>query len=330
MPTLIRGQRWYVLTDVKAPKLATEKIRTTSLLTATLLVASSLLAQSSPPALHSINVNGAVLHYLDHGHGPAIVFVHGGMEDYRAWEAQIAPLSKNFRVIAYSRRYNFPNHNAIRSGNHSAIVDAEDLAALIRRLKLGRVHLVGHSYGAYIALLLAQKHPEMVRSLVLSEPPLMKWLTDIPNGKPLLDDFMNNMWLPCGQAFRRGSPETALRITVDWFGSHESPRTGHFSYSSLPPDARNYLMQDIREWQALTTSRDAFPPLSREQVRQVRAPVLLFSGSRSVHAFRLIADELARTLPSVQFVVLDGATHEMWSEVPQELTNRIRPFLLRY
>ena len=294
-----------------------------------LVLSRFLTAQQQPDSLKAVRVNGVVLRYTDNGHGPALVFVHGGMEDYRAWAAQVALLAKNFRVIAYSRRYNFPNHNPIRTDNYSAIVDAEDLAALIRSLKLGRVHMVGHSYGAYIALVLAETHPEMVRSLVLSEPPLMKWLTDIPNGKPLLDDFMNNMWLPCGQAFRRDDPEAALRITVDWFGSHESPRAGHFSYASLPPDARNYLMQDIREWQALTTSHDAFPPLSREQVRQVRAPALLLSGSRSVPAFRLIADELARTLPSVQFVVLDGATHEMWSEVPKELTQWIRPFLLR-
>jgi non-heme chloroperoxidase len=324
------NKKWYVLTDVKAPKRATGKIRNTSLLTATLLVATPLLAQSSSPALHSINVNGVVLHYLDQGRGPTVLFVHGGMGDYRAWEAQIAPLSKSFRVIAYSRRYNFPNHNSIRTDNHSATVDAEDLAALIRSLKLGPVHLVGHSYGAYIALILAQTHPEMVRSLILSEPPLMKWLTDIPNGKPLLDDFMNNLWLPCGLAFHRRDPETALRITVNWFGSHESPPDGHSAtYAGLSPADRSFLMQDINEWQALTTSRDAFPSLSREQVRQIRKPVLLLSGSRSVPALRLIADELARTLPSVQFVVLDGATHEMWSEVPHELTNWIRPFLLR-
>src|SRR5690242_52019 len=125
------------------------------------------------------------------------------MEDYRAWDAQIAPLAKSFRVIAYSKRFNYPNQNAIRSRNHSAIVDAEDLAALMRKLKIGPAHIIGHSYGAYTTMFLALRHPELVRSLVLSEPPLMKWLNDLPAGKLLLDDFMNNMWLPCATAFRR-------------------------------------------------------------------------------------------------------------------------------
>jgi pimeloyl-ACP methyl ester carboxylesterase len=276
-----------------------------------------------------VQVNGVVLHYIDQGHGPAVVFVHGGMEDYRAWQAQFAPLGQHFRLIAYSRRYNFPNYNEIRSDNHSAIVDADDLAALIRKLKLGPVHLVGHSYGAYIAMFLSLSHPELVRSLVLSEPPIMKWLNGSPEGRPLLADFMNNMWLPCAEAFRHGDAETALRITVDWFGAHESPQSGaSATYAQLPDDARRFLLQDIDEWKALTTSRDAFPALSREQAAQIHKPVLLLSGDHSVPAFRLITAELARTLPSVQYVVLPSATHEMWNESPQQLTAKVLPFLL--
>jgi pimeloyl-ACP methyl ester carboxylesterase len=279
--------------------------------------------------LKAIRVNGVVLHYVDRGKGPTVVFVHGGMEDYRAWEDQFPTLEKHFRLIAYSRRYNYPNHNRLRSGSHSAIVDADDLAALIKSLNLGSVQVVGHSYGAYTSLLLAQRHPELVRSLVLSEPPIMKWLNDSANGRPLLDDFMDQMWLPCREAFRRQQPEAALRITVNWFASHESSPNGlSATYAQLPPDAKRTLMQDIREWQALTTSQDAFPPLSRQEIAQVRQPVLLLSGDRSVPAFRLIANELAQTLPRVQFVVLKNVSHEMWSEDPQKLTATILPFLL--
>ncbi|HET6933600.1 MAG TPA: alpha/beta hydrolase [Candidatus Angelobacter sp.] len=291
-----------------------------------LSLATAAFTQQS--ALRSVHVNGVTLHYLDQGRGTPLIFVHGGMEDYRAWDAQISPVAKSFRVIAYSKRFNYPNQNAIRSRNHSAIIDAEDLAALMHKLKLGPAHIVGHSYGAYTAMFLALRHPELVRSLVLSEPPLMKWLNDLPAGKPLLDDFMSNMWLPCASAFRRHDPDTALRITVDWFGSHEAPASGESAtYASLPAEVRTTLMQDIREWEALTTSEDAFPPISHKEAAKISEPVLLLSGDHSVQAFRLIAAELARTLPHVQFQVLSGASHEMWSEMPQELTNRIEPFL---
>ena len=290
---------------------------------------SCLASGQSISSLKSVRIHGAELHYVDQGTGPTVVLVHGGMEDYRAWEAVIPPLARHFRVIAYSRRYNYPNHNRLSSSNHSAMIDADDLAQLIRSLKLGSVHLVGHSYGAYISLFLALGHPDLVRSLVLSEPPIMTWLSDTPTGKPLLEDFMSNLWLPCRKAFHHGRPEDALRITVDWFASHErSTNQLSATYAQLPEDTRQFLMQDIGEWQALTTSRDAFPPLARQEVRQMRKPVLLLSGDSSVLALRLIANELAHTLPDVRFVVLKNLSHEMWSEDPQKLTAEVLPFLL--
>lgn len=71
-------------------------------------------------------------------------------------------------------------------------------------------------------MFLALRYPDLVESLVLSEPPIMSWLNGSHEGKLLLDDFMQNMWLPCAKAFRNQQPETALRITLDWFASHES------------------------------------------------------------------------------------------------------------
>jgi pimeloyl-ACP methyl ester carboxylesterase len=286
------------------------------------------IQQQTGPVLHQVRVNRVNLHYTDQGKGPVVILVHGGMEDYRAWDAQIAPLTKQFRVIAYSRRFNYPNHNTNSSPDHSAITDAEDLAALVHTLKLGQVQIVGHSYGAYVALMLAAKHPELVRSLALSEPPLLGWLNDLPGGKPLLEDFMDNMWVTAGQAFRRHDAQAALRMTVDWFGSHEFPVSGEkATYDSLPPEVLHYFMQDIGEWEALTTSKNAFPAFPRNQAGKIRIPVLLLSGGRSVEAFKMIAAEIARTLSKTTFIVLPNATHEMWSEFPEECTQKLLPFL---
>jgi len=62
--------------------------------------------------MKQIKINGAELNYTDHGSGEPVVFVHGVLEDYRTWEAQADRFSKNYRVITYSRRFNFPNKNS--------------------------------------------------------------------------------------------------------------------------------------------------------------------------------------------------------------------------
>lgn len=172
--------------------------------------------------IKNVLVNGVKLHYLEKGSGIPVVLIHGGLGDYREWNPQIERISSHYRVIAYSRRYNYPNNNAEIPPDHSAIVEARDLAALLDELKLERVHIVGYSYGALTALFFATEHPERVLSLTLAEPPILGWLSEIPGGQTELDKFMQTMWRPAGEAFRRDDPEAALRITCDYFSGIRS------------------------------------------------------------------------------------------------------------
>src|SRR5262249_53181122 len=94
----------------------------------------------------------------------------------------------------------------------------------------------------------------------------------------------------------------------------------------FPLEERTYLLQNAREWEALTTSRNAFPSLERERVATIREPVLLLKGGQSVELLKMLATELARTLPRVEFVTLPKASHEMWSEVPAECSRKALQF----
>ena len=274
-------------------------------------------------SLKTARVNGVELHYLDEGSGPPLILIHGGLGDYREWGAQMARFSARNRVIAYSRRYNYPNHNEPISPNHSAIIEAEDLAALIGLLKLERVDIVGYSYGAFTALYYATRHPERVRNLVLAEPPVLKWLRDIAGGNVELDHFMNAIWQPAASAFRNNDPQAALRITCDYFG-------GKGSYDAMPPDGRRALTDNLREWKALTTSRDAFPPLDRDAVRKLNMSILLLSGEKTLPPLRLINEELIRLLPNAERVAVPNATHDMWIEKPEVCGETVRSFLDRH
>src|SRR5438874_12427311 len=86
--------------------------------------------------LHSVQGPDVTLHYVSVGRGQPIVMVHGGLEDYRAWAAQLSALAvDHYRAIAYSRRYNFPNRNqTCAASSYSAQMDADDLAMLIEEL----------------------------------------------------------------------------------------------------------------------------------------------------------------------------------------------------
>ena len=272
-------------------------------------------------SLKIVRVNDVELHYLEKGSGVPVVLIHGGLGDYREWSAQIGPFSEYYRVVNYSRRYNYPNRNPDPDRpDHSAVVEARDLDAFLDTLKLQRVHLVGYSYGGLTALFFATQHPERLRSLTLAEPPIMKWLPQIPGGEAELDKFMTTMWKPAGEAFRKEQPETALRITCDYF-------SGKGSYDKLPAEGRRLLMSNIQEWKALTTSQDSFPMVDRDVVRRLKVRTLLITGEKTLNPMRMIIEELSRVMPGAECVTLRGATHDMWLEEPEACGKATLSFL---
>ncbi len=183
--------------------------------------------QSIQPS--KIVVRGVELHYIEEGQGEQLILLHGGQGDYRSWGPQMKVLSPRYRVISYSRRYNYPNDNLLTVKNHSAYIEAADLAAFIHKLKLGRVHLVGTSMGAFTALVLAVRHPEMVRSMVLAEPPLHGWMKDSLNGASVYNEFMTTIHEPAGAAFKAGDDKGAMRIFLDGV-------IGRGKFDNLPPE----------------------------------------------------------------------------------------------
>ena len=143
------------------------------------------------PEVKSVFINGDSIHYIDIGKGDPVVFVHGGLGDYRTWGTQMDTFVKNHRVIAYSRRFAYPNKQMLNdSADYSVIPHAKDLAEFMKALNLQQVHLVGHSYGAFTALLATIDHPELVRSLTLGEPPVMPLLENVPGGDTMLNNFI--------------------------------------------------------------------------------------------------------------------------------------------
>ena len=58
-----------------------------------------------------IQIGDIELHYIEKGRGDPLVLLHGGIHDYRSWLLHLDSFASAYHVIAYSRRYNFPNAN---------------------------------------------------------------------------------------------------------------------------------------------------------------------------------------------------------------------------
>lgn len=100
--------------------------------------------------------------------GPTVVLLHALGEQGASWDAVAATLAASFRVVVPDLR----GHGASgRASHYSLELMRDDVVALLDRLGLGRVDLVGHSLGGAVALLVAQEHPDRVDRLVLEDAP---------------------------------------------------------------------------------------------------------------------------------------------------------------
>jgi pimeloyl-ACP methyl ester carboxylesterase len=265
-------------------------------------------------------VRDVELHYIEQGAGATVILLHGGQGDYRSWQPQMEALSSCYRVISYSRRYHYPNRNRVASTDHSALIDAEDLAELIVELDLGTVHLVGTSYGAFTALALATAHPELVRSIVLAEPPVLRWVTDTPRGSALYDEFMTTVQEPARRAFAAGDDESAMRLYIDAFD-------GDGTFDALPLERRAAIMSNANFFKSSAFSTDPFPYLSKDAVGKLRVPALIVTGETTDELHRSVNDEIARVLSHAERVTIPGAGHGSPRQNPRAFTAAVYAFL---
>lgn len=109
-------------------------------------------------------LNGSI-HYKVEGQGPAIVFLHGFMENARIWRPYLSKLNSRFKVI----RINLPGHgkSSVFGEIHTMEFMAEAVRVVLEAEKVDKAMLVGHSMGGYVSLAFAETHPDKVNGLIL-------------------------------------------------------------------------------------------------------------------------------------------------------------------
>ena len=277
--------------------------------------------------LHATTFNGTRLTYRvvgDSG-GIPVVFVHGSLADYRSWNSQETAFAQRYRVLVYSRRYHPPNPQADDAQIYSPKLHAEDLAAMLLTLDLAPAHVVGSGYGAYVALALALDHPQLVRSLVLAEPPIFSLLTNSEAGDSARRTFYTNALDPARAAFARGDSMAGLRLFFDGMN-------GRGRFDELPAAARADVLAHVFELrrEMLAAREEYFPTISCRDLGRMMTPVLLVKGDRAPRMFQLITDELARCMQSDTLVTIPGAGYPAHATNPGSYNQVVWRFLITH
>ncbi|MDX1567981.1 MAG: alpha/beta hydrolase [Longimicrobiales bacterium] len=281
-----------------------------------------------------LRINGTELRVLEAGVGDPVVLVHGSASDYRTWEAQVDSLTPRYRVLRYSRRYHWPNPPIPEGADYSMTEHVDDLEALLAWTGAAPAHLVGHSYGGFISLLLAMRRPDLVRTLTLAEPPLLSlFVSDPPRPTELLTLFLTRPRTalaiarfgirgvaPAGAAAERGDMEEAMEA----FGRAV---LGDDAFEGLSDERVEQVMDNGIAAELLGSG---FPPLVPEEVRGVHTPTLLISAAESPPLFHRLVDGVASLLPNRERAEIPGASHVMHEDDPSRFNTHVLDFLDRH
>ncbi|MDA4116718.1 MAG: alpha/beta hydrolase [Thaumarchaeota archaeon] len=278
-----------------------------------------------------IDVGGVSLYYEMTGNGEPMVFSHGIPTDYRAWKSQVEAFSSGYSTIAYSRRYAAPNDRKGDVTDSTIENNAADLGGLIENLGLGPVHLVGHSYGGFIAAYLAADLPDMVRTLVLVEPAIATLLVENPNSAGQMLSlllrspsvalsarrFQSGSLTPSLRALDAGQYERAAQLNVDGI----QDKAGAFA--ALPEEERKMMVDDAKTVAELRTRL----PASKARMAKISCRTLVVNGEQSALWLRRIGELTASAIKNCDMVKIPGARHFPQFENAPEFNKHVQAFV---
>jgi pimeloyl-ACP methyl ester carboxylesterase len=243
------------------------------------------------------HVNGIQMYVEMSGSGSPIVFLHGGLSDFDdSFAAQKAYFAAFRTVIGVDQRGHGRSPDTDQAFSYKQMAD--DTAALLQQMKVGRVDIIGHSDGGNVGLLLARYHPELVRRLVIS-------------GANSRGDY--DGWL----AYLRFRFSSEERFAAD-AGPHERER-----YARVSPDGVQHWPTMLAKTKALWATRVVIDTVD---LAAIQIPVLVMSGDHDVIPLEETL-EIFRQLPHGQLCILPATGHSTMKDRPDEFNRLTRLFL---
>ena len=249
--------------------------------------------------------HGVTISFDKQGSGPPLVLVHGGFSDHRTnWEFVLPFFTRQFTTYAIARR---GRGETDETEGHSLEDEILDVTALIRAVG-EPVFLLGHSYGAHVALGAASVVPSRVRKLVLYEPPWPDIIGgDVP--EPLTTHARAGDW----DGFSFWFFQNVLSVPLEELQALRATEL----WAPIIADAKASL-GDLRALSKYEFKCDRFVEL--------RMPILLQIGTESPRDL-YITDRLSEVLADVRIESLEGQAHEGMTTAPDPYADAVISFL---
>lgn len=291
----------------------------------------SALAAAAPPEKgQTIQAPGATLYVevLGSAGGAPLVVVNGGPGFDHTYEHVAMPgttsawetLAKNRRVVFYDQRGN-GRSGALKAGQSCTLADQiEDLEAVRAHLGADKIDLLGHSWGGYLVMAYAARHPGHIRHLITVDSAAPKWSDTVvlfkdifPEGQERADGYAFGDAL--GDA---AATEASLREYFTWLFYAPEKRDAFLSQTS--PKA---FTKSVNE----TIERDVGRFDLNPEIRKFKFPTLVITGRYDINVAPSVAYKTHKAIPGSKFAVFERSGHLPFFEEPDAFVRAVEAFL---
>ncbi|MDQ6434885.1 alpha/beta hydrolase [Mesorhizobium sp. LHD-90] len=251
------------------------------------------------------------IEYEERGSGPTLVLVPGSCSTGAAWRPVMKVLDGSFRFVTTSLLGYGATAERRTESDSSVLREVEMLEAVVGRAG-GQVHLVGHSFGGAVALIVATRKRVKIASLTVLEAPLPSLLRHCHEHahyrafRDMTDAYF---------AAYRGGDREAIRMMIDFYG-------GEGTYASWPEKVRAYAVEttlvNMLDWASAYDH-----PLAPETLAAIDVPVSVVVGGSSHPAICRANGLVSVSIEGATFKAIGGAAHFMISTHPGQVANLI-------
>lgn len=260
--------------------------------------------------LRSAAVAGMSIGYRRAGEGAPLVLLHGFLCDSRCWTPQLSGLSDRFEVVAW---------DAPGAGTSSDPPDpfstadyARCLAGFLDTIGVGRVHVVGLSWGGILAQELYRLYPERLRSLVLADT-YAGWKGSLPEA-----DWKERLVNCLRDAM--GPPETVVAKFLPGVFTDAAPQALRDEFSAIVSEFHPLGFRLMSQSSAEVDTRDLLPT--------IEVPTLVLWGEDDRRSPVHVAEQFHAAIPGAEMAIIRNAGHLSNMEQPEAFNAHVRRFCL--
>ncbi|WP_112239082.1 alpha/beta fold hydrolase [Kribbella monticola] len=256
-----------------------------------------------------VDVPGGYLYYEQHGRGPDVVLLGGGLADLRMWDSTVEWLAERARVTTWD--YRDTGLSAPAYGPYSEI---DDLAAVMDAAGVSQAVLVGVSEGGRRALGFAHAHPERVTRVCAVAGSFGEFPDPSPE-ETAAREVMRRHFAECERVQAADGIPAVSALDVDAWCPAAPPNARRLLIGLQIANARMRLMP---EYHGLELN----PPI-KTRFDELKPPISIFIGNRDFQATQLWAHRLATQAPNATLTTVPTADHMPMFSTPNEFRDYV-------